>query len=141
MREDPPFSGPAAAVCAGIRALRSAPGRPEPRGYLVASVDTLDPDAVVAWLLGQVGDDLVTTVPHDANGRLQWLPSILAAVALHARLEALTEGEERDRSLRWLFALDDQPVAHPMLPEGMGVDVDTPAEARTHGVVSPREGA
>ncbi|WP_344682168.1 MULTISPECIES: NTP transferase domain-containing protein [Actinomycetes] len=149
-REDPPYSGPAAAVCAGVRALEAVPW---PRHLLLLAVDTLDPDAVLDWLLARLPDD-GALIPRDAEGRAQMLTAAVEAGALRRRVLSLVPGEEVGRPVRWLLdgissgnltpdggasAPGEEGAPGPRLPDGLGVDVDTAADALRHGVEVPPE--
>lgn len=140
-REDPPLSGPAAAVCAGVRALiQSSPAQPA-EVFLLLSVDTVDPGPLLDWLLDwlpalhDTGEDAV--VPRDQGGQFQMLSSAVDRAWLSRRVAQLAPGEETGRSLRWLIGA--APTAHPLLPEGLGQDVDTTDDARHLGVALPAE--
>lgn len=142
-REDPPYSGPAAGLCAGVRALEARwrePGVEPPRHLLLLAVDTLDPDAVLDWLLDRL-PEAGALIPQDAEGRLQMLTAAVAAAPLRRRVLSLAPGEEEGRPVRWLLEGTGAPeapeVLSPRLPERLGVDVDTAADAREHGVALP----
>lgn len=125
VREDPPMSGPAAAVVAGVRALPDA--APDDRVLLLAA-DLVDPAPAVAALLaaagagGAGGDGAVGVV----DGRFQPLLSVVR----YGRLYEL--GRQDD--------FVDAPVMS--LLRGLDLtrvdldsaaDVDTWEEARDHG--------
>ncbi|MDZ5078912.1 NTP transferase domain-containing protein [Nesterenkonia sp. HG001] len=146
VREDPPYSGPAAALCAGVRALEaraSAPDAHRPQHVLLLSVDTLDPGPVLDWLLDHLPAD-GTLIPQDKEGRQQMLTAAVEAEPLRRRVLSLVPGEEVGRPVRWLLEGMEGPgagtVVRPLLPEGLGVDVDTAADARRHGVSLPPAG-
>lgn len=131
-REDPPFTGPAAAVCAGVRHLEEQSLRPDQ--LLLLSVDTLDPDQVLDWLAENASAHRAL-IPCDTQGRLQMLTSVVDAGWLRRRVLTLVPGEEAGRPVRWL--LEDMPAEHPVMPEGLGSDVDTAVDAQIHGVQLP----
>ncbi|MBW4042684.1 MAG: NTP transferase domain-containing protein [Acidobacteria bacterium] len=128
VREDPPLSGPAAAVAAGVAAL---PGAAE---ILLLAVDVVRlPEAVGHLLRAPLGGD--GTVVTDEDGRPQWLLGRYRAAAL--RTAASRFGDPAGRPLRALLAgLDLLPLT---LPPGLEADVDTVADARRAGVVVPGE--
>lgn len=127
-REDPPGSGPAAAVVAGLAAL------PPVEEVLLLAVDLPRlPEALPLLLAAPLGPDGV--VVEDADGRTQWLLGRYRGAALEAA--AATLGDPADRPLRALLgALDLAPVR---LPAGLELDVDTVADARRAGVALPGE--
>jgi molybdenum cofactor guanylyltransferase len=125
-REDPPGSGPAAAVVAGLAAL---PGVDE---VLLLAVDLPRlPEALPALLAAAPGPDGV--VVADADRRPQWLLGRYRAAALRDAAVAL--GDPADRPLRALLAGLD--CARVRLPSGLEADVDTVADAARAGVVLP----
>lgn len=78
VREDPPRSGPVAAIAAGLAAL--GPGVPE---VLVLAGDLAHPDAVVGRLAGPVRGDAVLL---RADGHPQWLAGRYRTAALRDAL-------------------------------------------------------
>lgn len=166
-REDPPFSGPAAAVCAGVRHLETAQhlqtalhGHQDPEDQTVAdtrfavpqtlmllSVDTLDPEQVLDWLIDTAREHDSTTaghtpvptiIPQDSDGQLQMLTSVVDAAWLGHRVRSLPAGDEVGRPVRWL--LQGASAEHPLMPAGLGADVDTSEDLQVHGVTIPRPG-
>lgn len=138
-REVPPLSGPAAAVCAGVRALAQV-GPAEPAEVLLLlAVDTVDPGPLLDWLLDwipalrETGEEAM--VPRDQQGQFQMLSCAVTRVWLSNRVSHLAPGEETGRSLRWL--LTAAPTAHPLMPAGLGRDVDTPEDAQQLRVTLP----
>jgi molybdopterin-guanine dinucleotide biosynthesis protein A len=128
--EDPPRSGPAAAVAAGLAAL------PDADEVLLLAVDLPRlPEALPLLLAAGSGPDGVVAV--DPEGRTQWLLGRYRAAALRAAAVAL--GDPTDRPLRALLAGLD--LALLRLPPGLELDVDTVADARRAGVVLPGEEA
>jgi molybdopterin-guanine dinucleotide biosynthesis protein A len=121
MREDPPFSGPAAAVVAGLTAEGAdatewtfllACDLPQPEvavGCLMSGIPALPPEADGACLV-------------DETGRAQWLTGVYRTPALVSAASALPDGG-RDQPVRALLAglaptlLDD--------PDAGAQDVDT----------------
>lgn len=128
VREEPPRSGPAAAVVAGLTAL------PEVDEVLLLAVDLPRlPEALPLLLAAPSGPDGVIVV--DADGRAQWLLGRYRAQALRDAAAAL--GDPAGRPLRALVGALDLAILR--LPPGLGLDVDTVADARRAGVVLPGE--
>jgi molybdopterin-guanine dinucleotide biosynthesis protein A len=130
VQEDPPRSGPAAAVVAGLAAL------PDVEEVLLLAVDLPRlPEALPLLLAAPAGPD--GTVVVDAEGRTQWLLGRYRAAPLRRAAAAL--GDPAGRSLR---ALVGGFVLAPLrLPSGLEADVDTVNDARRAGVVLPGEEA
>ncbi|WP_300345611.1 molybdenum cofactor guanylyltransferase [Nesterenkonia sp.] len=128
-QEDPPFSGPAAAVCAGVRALEGSAQQ-----VLLGAVDVVDPGPLLDWLLSL---DLRQpewhgVLPHDQQGRPQWLASVISREWLQHRAAQIACGAERGQSMRWLLGPASlRPVT---MPPGLGEDIDEPAQARRLGI-------
>lgn len=131
--EEPPRSGPAAGIVAGLRALAAA-GDPAP-WVLVLATDAPGLARVVPLLLQAAGVAEVLAdvdggglggadgfAPVDAGGHRQWLAALYRREALLRAAEAL--GDPTDRSVRQLVGeLDLHPVD---LPDERDVeDVDT----------------
>ncbi|WP_150461854.1 molybdenum cofactor guanylyltransferase [Nesterenkonia ebinurensis] len=142
-RETPPLSGPAAAVCAGVRALPdpsagvSVPEAAEQQdALLLLAVDTVDPGPLLDWLAGWLSllsaAEEQAVVPRDRAGRFQMLGSAVSGSWLRRRVSELAPGEESGQSLRWL--LGRARSVHPVLPDGLGRDVDLPEDAGELGV-------
>jgi molybdopterin-guanine dinucleotide biosynthesis protein A len=128
VREDPPLSGPASAVVAGVAAL------PDATEILLLAVDVVHlPDAVAHLRRAPLGAD--GTVVVDDTGRMQWLLGRYRAAAL--REASSRFGDPAGRSLRAL--LGELDLAALTLPPGLEADVDTVADARRAGVVLPGE--
>lgn len=136
VREDPPLSGPAAAVHAGLRAHHESP---QTGHVLILAVDVIDPEPLLDWLLAQVreGDAgaRVAVVPVDAGGRSQYLASAVPVEELRHRVENLSTTDIAGRPLRVLFEGID--TVSPELPAGVGADIDAPADAARHGIDLP----
>ncbi|MGN7979462.1 molybdenum cofactor guanylyltransferase [Microbacterium sp. 22195] len=121
MREDPPFSGPAAAVVTAL----GAPGADATAWTILLACDLPHPDLAVARLLAGI--------PHlapetdgaclvDATGRAQWLTGVYRTPALVSAASALPDGG-RDRPVRALLAgLSVKLLAD---PGAAALDVDT----------------
>lgn len=134
-REDPPLSGPAAGVAAGVRALADAELLPDQGHVLLLAVDTVDPGALLDALQSLAPESGRGAIPVDADGREQRLASMVDAAALRRRVDALAPGEEVGWPLRRL--LEGLAVDRPRLPAGLGRDVDTAADAAALGVEVP----
>ena len=127
VREDPPLSGPAAAVAAGLAAVPADADR-----VLLLAVDVVGLPAVVPLLLAaDPGPDGVVAV--DPEGREQWLLALVRRPALEASAAAL--GDPAGASLRVL--LGGLRLARLPLPPGLHADVDTVDDARAAGAGLP----
>ena len=143
VQEDPPFSGPAAAVCAGVRALPAenqnndgSTGGPWEQ-VLLSAVDIAEPDPLLGWLLDNASQALaepgqVGLLPHDGQGRAQWLASVISAGWLRRRVAMIPPGAEQGASLRWL--LSTAPLRHLRMPPHLGCDIDDADQARRFGI-------
>lgn len=126
-REDPPLSGPAAGVVAGLAALPAGADR-----ALLLAVDVVALPTVVPLLLAAApGRDGVVAV--DPDGREQWLLSVVDVPALRAAAAEL--GDPRGAPLRALLGGLD--LARLPLAPGLHADVDTVADARAAGAGLP----
>ncbi|WP_022873616.1 NTP transferase domain-containing protein [Nesterenkonia alba] len=145
VREDPPFSGPAAALWTGARALeRDLTARPlhcdteravEPPEYVVLlAVDVVDPEALLQWLVARIAEAPAdhAVVPEDHTGRHQLLASAVPYAQLVDRARALQATEVAGAPARVL--LSGIPAVNPVMPAGLGEDVDTPADAERLGI-------
>lgn len=127
VREDPPRSGPAAAVCAGLAAL------PEVDEVLLLAVDVPGLPTAVPRLLAAEGDaDGVVAV--DGDGREQWLLGRYDAAAVRRAAGRL--GDPADAPLRAL--LGGLRLARLPLPPELTADVDTVADAVAAGIAPLR---
>lgn len=134
-REDPPFSGPASAIAAGLRCLDAAAG-PEPAdAVIVVACDMPDVARAITVLraalpLDAGADGLVAV---DETGHEQPLVAIYRASALRAAVRAFEDGDAfQGLSVRaFLAALRLVPVA---VPAGSTADIDTPADADAFGI-------
>ena len=101
VREDPPFSGPLAAVAAALPELTAD-------WTLLLSCDLVHPELVCRRLvhaLGALDDDgdaVDGLVLQDDAGRAQWLSGVHRTAALRSAVAAL-HGDIADRPLRRLF--------------------------------------
>lgn len=149
-REEPVFGGPAAAVVAGLRALRMPPAPPNDSAaplVLVLACDLPGAAAGVELLLesatgtegGEARRSAGVGIPIgggertidgwclvDAEGRLQWLFGLYRATALEQAAEAL--GDPAHRSMGQLFRGLNL-VAVPA-PACVTMDIDTPQDAQ-----------
>lgn len=106
VREDPPFSGPLAAVAAALPLV-------EADWTLLLSCDLVHPDRVCRRLAeararagaAVEGDEIDGFVLRDGEGRAQWLSGAHRTAALRARLDDLG-ADLADRPLKHLFDLD-----------------------------------
>lgn len=122
VREDPPFSGPAAAV---VAALASWPPAADPAWTLLLACDLPGVDAAVRRLVGDL-----PLLPADADGlclgdassRPQWLIGAYRTRALRAAASALP-GAGRDAPVRALLA--DLAITVVAAPDALTRDVDT----------------
>ncbi|MCP9000510.1 NTP transferase domain-containing protein [Pseudarthrobacter sp. RMG13] len=145
-REEPPFSGPAAAIAAGLAAL-SAAGGSRPGLTLVLACDMPNVEQAVAALKATLrarkptagapaglGPDGVVAVSDD--GRRQPLVGFYSTAALQRSVAELeSTGRLINGSVRALLAsLDVQLVA---VPAGSTADVDTWDDAAALGVAGP----
>lgn len=152
-REDPPFSGPAAAIAAGLAQLH-ADGTPPPRFTLVLACDMPNVGPAVRALKAAVrsgmgrqggvrvpevaGEESGTNPPDgvvavSADGRRQPLVGLYSTAGLLRSAGDLAAKEGLiNASVRALLAsLDVQPVA---VPAGSTADVDTWDDAAALGV-------
>jgi molybdopterin-guanine dinucleotide biosynthesis protein A len=124
VREDPPFSGPAAAVVAALGATAAEPG-PPPEWTFVLACDLPRVDAAVQLLVDDIlllPSDTEGACLADASSRPQWLTGVYRTGALRRAAASLPE-DGRDQSMRALFA----GVAIAALPDraGSACDIDT----------------
>ncbi|WP_203580344.1 molybdenum cofactor guanylyltransferase [Microbacterium hibisci] len=122
VREDPPFSGPAAAI---VAALSSWPDADDPDWTLLLACDLPGVGAAVRRLVADL-----PLLPADTDGicladrssRPQWLIGAYRTGALRAAASALPDGG-RDAPVRAL--LDDLAIAVIAAPDDLTRDVDT----------------
>lgn len=141
-REDPPLTGPAAAVLAGWRVLREQPGEP-PGAVLVLAGDAPFTAPVLPRLLAALAPlapGPAAAAATDPGGVLQPLLAAYTAAALDAAGRADAGGRSA-RSLLHGLAVVTVPVT-----ADEAADVDTPADlaavrARVAGAPGPGGGA
>jgi molybdopterin-guanine dinucleotide biosynthesis protein A len=138
VREHPPFSGPAAALLAGVAALTAAGGAHGDCDTLVVvlACDLVTPEAALGVLAAAIptmhGADGVMAV--DDDGRGQPLLAVYRLTSLRA-IARDTDGAAAGLSLRRLLEpleLVEVPIASALL-----ADVDTAEEASHHGIDLP----
>lgn len=138
VREDPPFSGPAAAIRTGLRALAER-GHVNARGtwvFLVASdMPRSGPGLQALARAVEAGPEEASAYIGSDNGRLQ---PLLSVVLLEAALKVF-DGTPADASvMSRLKRLD--PVAVE-IPDGSSADVDTWEDAVAHGFTAMSKGS
>ncbi|GAA1739398.1 molybdenum cofactor guanylyltransferase [Microbacterium paludicola] len=123
IREDPPFSGPLAAVAAGLRALEARAG-----GVILLLGGDM-PFASPATLrrLAESASAARPALAVDPDGRAQPLCAAWDEAALRERLATI--GDPVNRPLRLLLGESLAPVHMPVLAPEL-LDVDTPDDLR-----------
>jgi molybdopterin-guanine dinucleotide biosynthesis protein A len=104
VREDPPFTGPAAAVVAALAATAAVPA-PDPDWTFVLACDLPRVDAAVRQLVDDIlllPSDTEGACLSDETGRPQWLTGVYRTSALRRAAASLPD-EGRDQSMRALF--------------------------------------
>lgn len=149
VRERPVFGGPAAAIAAGLDALRDDVEAEGPTQVAVLACDMPDAalalaavlDAATATATAATGTDTDGWVAVDDSGREQPLLAVYHREALERRVAALRasqpSGDLAGVSVRQLLAglvLRQVPI-----PDGGSADVDTWADAAGLGVVTAVE--
>ena len=142
VREDPPFSGPAAAVGAALTALgERTSGRPGPSPWtLVLACDMPQAHEAVRALLAEAElDPAKSVLAVDSGGRTQPLAALYRTEDLAAAVDARS-GELANLSMFSMLArVQWREVA---VPEGSTADVDTWADAGKWGIqAGPRAAA
>lgn len=129
VREDPPFTGPAAAVAAGLA------GSPSAEWMLVLACDMPQVHQVVAALapaVAQADSSVQALIAYD-GGRQQPLAACYRRAALAHRVDELrARGELNNLSMRALIASLEE--ARVDVPAGSTADVDTWAQAAMWGI-------
>ncbi|MFB7883966.1 molybdenum cofactor guanylyltransferase [Microbacterium sp. NPDC056057] len=139
VREDPPFTGPAAAV---VAALASWPEQDDPAWTLLLACDLPGIGAAVPRLVGDIPllpSDSDGVCLADATSRPQWLIGAYRTGALRAAASVLPDAG-RDAPVRAL--LDDLAITVVAAPDDLTRDVDTwedLKEARRRAEHGPEE--
>ena len=105
VREDPPFSGPAAAVVAALHCTAAALA-PDPDWTFVLACDLPRVDAAVQQLMDDImllPSDTEGACLSDGSSRPQWLTGVYRTAALRRAAASLPD-EGRDQSMRALVA-------------------------------------
>ncbi|WIB34332.1 NTP transferase domain-containing protein [Curtobacterium sp. MCSS17_005] len=127
-REDPPFSGPAAAVAAGLASLRASATVPADF-TIVLAVDLAAAEAAIAGLCAEVDGDTAIDgwIAQDPNGRQQPLLAVYRTGPLHQACDALSATEGlTNASMRAL--LTPMRLRNVRLGSALCNDIDTPAQ-------------
>ncbi|GAA3766231.1 molybdenum cofactor guanylyltransferase [Microbacterium kribbense] len=125
VREDPPFTGPAAAIVAALDAM---PADSDPDWMFLLACDLPRVDAAVRQLVRDIvllPSDTAGACLTDASSRPQWLTGAYRTRVLRTAAAALPEGG-RDASIRALLA--DLAIAALADPTGSAEDIDTWAD-------------
>ncbi len=132
VREDPPFTGPAAAIVAALAARPPCPDAdadadaiPDPDWTLVLACDLARPDAAVAQLLADVPllpADTDGVCLADSTSRPQWLTAAYRTAALRRAAAALPDAG-RDAPVRALA--DDLAIVVIRVTDDVVADIDT----------------
>lgn len=149
-REDPPHGGPAAALAAGLDALRASGATGTT--VLVLAVDLPAVRRAVPVLrdaVGASGRPLRDAAGHggpdgwvavDRQGRRQPLLAVWRTAALRRAVSALLAGRgSLDGAPLHALLAPLRPVEVPM-PDDLVADVDTPEQAVAHGATVPTRG-
>jgi molybdopterin-guanine dinucleotide biosynthesis protein A len=120
-REDPPGSGPAAALAAGLAAVTA-----DQVVVLAADLPLLDADAVRSLRQAAAGRDGAVLV--DDTGREQLLVGCWSTVALRAAVDRY--GSLVDASLRGVLSGLDRAAVRTPGPRPAWLDCDTPDDVR-----------
>nr|WP_218113964.1 NTP transferase domain-containing protein [Leucobacter soli] len=137
-REDPPFSGPLAALAAALDALPPATSAWHGGSVLLLSCDLVRPAAVVARLReAAIQEDADATVLRDPDGREQWLAGCYRLRELRAGVAALGS-ETADRPLRLAFG--GLRVGYRSAEAALIADVDTPEDLERARAAGAPEG-
>ncbi|WP_312178585.1 NTP transferase domain-containing protein [Arthrobacter sp.] len=136
VREDPPFSGPAAAVGAALSALygegQTADGsRARPWTLVLACDMPASAGAVRALLSEAASDPAQSVMARDSSGALQPLAALYRTADLLRAVNGQPDGLENLSMFRLLARVQWREVA---VPEGSTADVDTWADAGKWGI-------
>jgi molybdopterin-guanine dinucleotide biosynthesis protein A len=135
VRETPPFSGPAAAIAAGLAYLAAA-SHEQSDFTLVLACDMPDVAAAVGVLVDDLERSGHGAVSVSIDGRVQYLAGIYPTATLASAAEAhRVAGDLANLSVRALLAgVTPSQVA---VPPGATDDIDTWEDAARFGVAIP----
>ncbi|MBM7830239.1 molybdopterin-guanine dinucleotide biosynthesis protein A [Agromyces cerinus] len=136
--EDPPWSGPVAAIAAGLEGLAD---RPQPFTVVLAG-DLVGAAPAVALLLARVAHTVDGVVGVDPDGFSQPLLAVYRTAALRAAVVdvlASTQDAQRagGRGASMGAVLAQLHLRGVALRGSWCADVDTPADAERHGIALP----
>ncbi|WCD93795.1 NTP transferase domain-containing protein [Microbacterium sp. nov. GSS16] len=126
-REDPPFSGPAAGIAAGVSAQSGHGDGDAPEWTLVLAGDLPHVERVTAQLTGAAtsAPSAADAVVLSAGGHPQWLAGIYRTAALRAAVRAAGDELAGLACRALLGGLDITWLAD---EDGITADIDTPAD-------------
>lgn len=133
VREDPAFTGPAAALRAAMSIAAT-----DAAWTLVLAVDLIRPADAVARLIADrdlLPGDTDGVCLGDASSRPQWLTGLYRTASL-ARGAASLGDEGRDHAVREIMA--DLAIAVVRAPDEVVADIDTWQDLQDAGAVAPR---
>lgn len=133
VREDPAFTGPAAALHAAMSIAAA-----DAAWTLVLAVDLVRPAEAVARLMTDkelLPRDTDGICLGDASSRPQWLTGLYRTAAL-ARGAASLDDEGRDQAVRQIMA--ELAIAVVRAPDEVVADIDTWEDLQDAGAVAPR---
>ena len=125
VQEDPPFSGPAAAIAAALEALDDAADDGAPEWMLVLAGDLPSAGAVATRLASAAAGDAGDAVIFRAGDRPQWLAGAYRASALRDAVRDLGDALTGASCRALLGGLE---IAWLADDDGITADVDTPAD-------------
>lgn len=125
VQENPPFSGPAAAIAAALEALDDAADDRAPGWMLVLAGDLPHADAVATRLASAAAGDAGDAVIFRAGDRPQWLAGAYRASALRDAVRDLGDALTGASCRALLGGLE---IAWLADDDGITADVDTPAD-------------
>lgn len=133
VREDPAFTGPAAALRAAMSIAAT-----DAAWTLVLAVDLIRPADAVARLMADrdlLPGDTDGVCLGDASSRPQWLTGLYRTASL-TRGAASLDDEGRDHAVREIMA--DLAIAVVRAPDEVVADIDTWQDLQDAGAVAPR---
>ncbi|MDO5752757.1 NTP transferase domain-containing protein [Arthrobacter sp.] len=139
VQEDPPYSGPAAGIAAGLAAL-AAQALPaldadtDAGPVLVLACDMPRASEIAALLVDALADcEVGSGIMAVDNGRKQPLAGIYPLAALNAAVDAARQaGKLQDASVFSLLA--SVFIKECVVPVGLSTDIDTWQDARAQGI-------